>query len=66
MKSNYLDEMDLVTDRNPNKIRQIKEETQDLLTLSLHKLGPPNFLKTKFKNQTLKKYHIVSGKYFGC
>lgn len=66
LKSNYLDDMDLVTNRSANKVRQIKEETQDLLTLTLHKLGPPGFLKTKFKNQTVKKYHIVSGKYFGC
>jgi hypothetical protein len=58
--------MDSIANRNANKVRQIKEETQDLLALTLHKLGPPAFLKTKFKNQTVKKYHNVNGKYFGC
>lgn len=61
-----MDEMDFITDRKANKVRKIKEETQDILTLTLHKLGPPSFLKTKFKNQTIKKYQTVNGKYFGC
>ena len=51
---------------NANKLRQIKEETEDMLTLRLHKLGPPGFLKTKFRNQTVQKFQTVNGKYFGC
>jgi len=66
LKSDYLDDMDIVANRSANKVRKIKEETQDLLTLTLHKLGPPGFLKKKFKNETVKKFQTVNGKYFGC
>lgn len=29
------------------------------------RLGPPSFLKTKFKKNTVEKFKIVNGKYFG-
>jgi hypothetical protein len=34
--------------------------------LTLKSLGPPSFLKTRFKNTTIEKYKVVNGKYFGC
>ena len=66
LKNNVLDDMDFMIKGGANKVRKIKEDTEDLLTLTLHKLGPPAFLKTKFRNQTVKKYQTVNGKYFGC
>ena len=65
LKNEAKDDMDFIMN-NANKLRQIKEETEDMLTLRLHKLGPPGFLKTKFRNQTVQKFQTVNGKYFGC
>ena len=66
LKNNVKDEIEFISSNNTNKLRKIKQETEDNLTLALHRLGPPGFLKTKFKSETVKKYQIVNGKYFGC
>ncbi len=53
-----MDDNDLISNNIGNdKVKKIKENTQDILTLTLHRLGPPSFLKTKFKIQTVKKFH---------
>jgi hypothetical protein len=43
---------------------QMRMNDYDLI-LTLEKLGPPSFLKKKFRNTTIDKYKVVSGKYFG-
>ena len=50
------------------KIKQRKDEQkkqEDKLYLTLHNLGPPNFISSKFRNKTVSKFNCVSGDYFG-
>ena len=62
IKNDINDEFDFATNTNAQKI---KKETEDNLYLAMHKLGPPAFLKKTFKRETIKKYKIVNGNYFG-
>jgi len=66
LKNKANEEIDFFLVSHEPKLKEIKNETEDNFTLAMHKLGPPAFLKTKFKNETIKTYNIVSGKYFGC
>ncbi len=52
-----------------NEIQKIKNERAeaDKIILSILKsVGPPSFMKTKFRLKTIEKYKNVSGRYFGC
>ncbi len=66
LKNQANEEVDFFLVWSQPKLKEIKTENEDNLTLRLHKLGPPSFLKTKFKNETIKTYQTVNGKYFGC
>ena len=48
-----------------DKLRSESNDYEDMLTLSLEKLGPPKFLKTVFKTSTIRKFQTVSGNLFG-
>jgi hypothetical protein len=52
-----------------NEIQKIKNERAEgdkhLLSI-LKSVGPPSFMKTKFRLSTIEKYKNVSGRYFGC
>ena len=48
-----------------DKLRSESNDYEDMLTLSLEKLGPPKFLKTVFKTSTVRKFQTVSGNLFG-
>lgn len=63
IKNDIYDDFDYCTN---GKVQIIKKDTEDRLYMSMHKLGPPSFLKKNFKVETIKKYKIVNGKYFGC
>ena len=41
------------------------ETNNDSIIKTLNKLGPPKFLKTKFRKTTTDKYKQITGKYFG-
>ena len=49
-----------------DKFKEQGRENDNQLILTLKSLGPPSFLKTRFKNTTIEKYKVVNGKYFGC
>lgn len=51
------------------EIQMLKNEraVADKHCLSILKsVGPPSFIKTKFRLKTIEKYKNVSGRYFGC
>ncbi len=48
------------------KFKEQRRENDNELMMTLKSLGPPSFLKTKFRYKTIEKYKIVNGKYFGC
>lgn len=48
-----------------NKFKEQKRDNDNELIQTLQKMGPPSFLKTRFKKATLEKYKVVNGKYFG-
>lgn len=51
------------------KIEKFKENARidnNKVIKALDKLGPPSFLKTKFKNETIRTFKVINGKYFGC
>ncbi len=50
------DEIDFYLTNYEPKLKKIKNDIEDDFILTLHKLGPPSFLKTKFKNITNKTY----------
>lgn len=62
VKYNIMNDFDFATN---NDVKRIKKETEDNLYLVMHRLGPPAFLKQRFKNETIKKYKIVNGTNFG-
>jgi hypothetical protein len=66
LKNKAIEEIDFFLVNSEPKLKEIKTENEDNFTLTLHKLGPPSFLKIKFKNETMKTYKTVSGKFFGC
>jgi hypothetical protein len=49
--------------KNFRKQRQVNDQE---LILALKTLGPPSFLKTRFKSTTVSRYNVVNGKFFGC
>jgi hypothetical protein len=48
------------------KFKEQRRNNDNELMLTLKSLGPPSFLKSKFKKDTIERYKIVSGRYFGC
>jgi hypothetical protein len=52
--------------KEPAKFKNMVEKNQDEVVKIMKKLGPPSFLKSKFKTATLNKFKVVNGKYFGC
>jgi hypothetical protein len=50
-------------------IQKFKDQTKDNekeAIIALQSLGPPSFVKLKFKSSTYDKFKRLSGKYFGC
>lgn len=47
------------------KFKENKKEADVDLLLALRELGPPTFVKQKFKNNTVKKFNCISGLYLG-
>jgi hypothetical protein len=43
----------------------MNKESDQEITMAMHKLGPPSFLKKNFKSETIKKYKMVTGINFG-
>lgn len=52
--------------KNMNRFKDTKRKFDSEVAKTLSNLGPPSFLKTKFKNSTIESYKIAHGKYFGC
>ena len=48
------------------KINPKEDEEEMQKILRFQKLGPPSFLKTSFKKETMIKYKMLDGKFFGC
>ena len=46
-------------------LKDEQKKQEDKLYLTLHNLGPPNFISSKFRNKTVSKFNCVSGDYFG-
>jgi hypothetical protein len=59
-------EIDETEIQSPAKIKEMVQKNQDEVIKALKKLGPPSFLKNKFKTATLNRFKVVNGKYFGC
>lgn len=66
LKDQAHDEVDFFLVSNASKLKELKNDNEDDFTLTLHRLGPPSFLKTKFKKDTMNMYKTVNGKFFGC
>jgi hypothetical protein len=49
-----------------NKFKAQTKENEKQAILALQSLGPPSFIKKKFKSSTYEKFKMLSGKYFGC
>jgi hypothetical protein len=47
------------------KFKDDRRNNDNELIITLKHLGPPAFLKTKFKKRTIEKFKVVRGKYFG-
>jgi hypothetical protein len=64
---NKMDPDSVDTDiKEPAKFKEMVEKNHDEVVKIMKKLGPPSFLKSKFKTATLNKFKVVNGKYFGC
>ena len=48
-----------------DKLKNEQKNQEDKLFLTLHNLGPPNFISSKFRNKTVSKFNCISGDYFG-
>ena len=48
-----------------DKLKKEQKKQEDKLFLTLHNLGPPNFISSKFRSKTVSKFNCVSGDYFG-
>lgn len=59
-------ENDFLGIQDITKFKENRRENDNELMMTLKSLGPPSFLKTRFRNKTIEKYKIVNGKYFGC
>jgi hypothetical protein len=62
IKHDINDELTFSTNKD---IQRMNKKIDEKLVMALHKLGPPAFLKKNFKNETIKKYKMVSGLNFG-
>lgn len=47
------------------KFKDEKRNLDDKVQKTLNRLGPPSFLKTKFRTRTVDQYKVVNGKYLG-
>lgn len=65
MKKRLDNENDFLGIEDIMKFKKLNREGEDDVIRALKKFGPPTFLKTKFKKETMEKYKIVNGKYFG-
>ena len=48
-----------------DKLKKEQKNQEDKLFLTLHNLGPLNFISSKFRSKTVSKFNCVSGDYFG-
>jgi len=48
-----------------NKFKKNLRDSENITIKSLRKLGPPKFIKTRFKLSTIKEYNVYNGNYFG-
>ncbi len=60
---NFADPNIHITSKELKTQRNISRNNTALI---LKRSGVPSFLKTKFKSETLTKYHGVNGHFFGC
>jgi len=51
---------------NINKFKEERRANDNEMLITLKKLGAPSFIKTKFKKETIYRYKVVNGNYFGC
>jgi hypothetical protein len=65
MKNRYDKRVDYLEMDNPKKFKENKRNIHFEIMNSLKDLGPPNFLKTKFKISTISKCKNVEGLFFG-
>jgi len=64
----YDDPTESKKSKNMNGVQKFKENKRNIhfeIMNSLKDLGPPNFLKTKFKISTILKCKNVEGLFFG-
>jgi hypothetical protein len=66
LKSKKDPDNDFLGINNIGKFKEDKRQNDNELIMTLQNLGPPSFIKTRFKKDTIEKYKIVNGKYFGC
>jgi hypothetical protein len=66
LKNRAHDEIDFYIEKNLDKVKEIKNNIDDKNSIALHKLGPPSFMKKKFRLETMNMFKSVSGKFFGC
>jgi hypothetical protein len=66
MKNKIDDRNDNLGMANIDKFKEERRVNDNELMKTLNKLGPPSFLKTRFKKETIDRYKMVNGKFFGC
>ena len=52
--------------KNLEKFREMIRLNNNKVIKALNQLGPPSFIKSKFKTTTINTFKVVNGKYFGC
>lgn len=52
--------------KNFEKFREMVRTNNNKVIKALDQLGPPSFIKSKFKTTTINTFKVVNGKYFGC
>ena len=65
MKNGYDKELDFIGLENPKKYKVKNRNSNQEALISLKNMGPPNFLKKRFKISTIDKFKNVNGLFFG-
>lgn len=50
---------------NMQRYKEEMRQNDNELILALNKLGPPSFVKRKFRQGTIEKFEVIKGKFFG-